>query len=207
MAIITRWRMPPRELVRIVERAPLGRRHAHPAQHLDRLCTRVRGGNLAVAQDRLGNLVADGERGVQRSHRLLEDHCELVAAQVAQALRRALQQVFALEQHLAVGDAPRRLGHEAHDRERGHALAASGFADDAERAAALEPEIDAVHRAHLAVLGVEQRPQPANFKERGRGIFILGDAVLDLLAIERAPRLRLARAQRMNGTKRSCAFW
>src|SRR6185436_2063757 len=79
--------------------------------------------------------------------------------------RRLLQQVFAVEQHLAGGDAARRLRDEAHDRERGDALAAARFADDAERAAALEPEVDAVHGPHLAALRGEVRAQAFDFKQ------------------------------------------
>ena len=79
--------------------------------------------------------------------------------------RRSLEQVLALEQHLAAGDAPGRLRHQAHDRERGDALAAARFADDAERAAALEREVDAVDRAHLAALRGEVRAQAAHLKQ------------------------------------------
>ena len=134
-------------------------------QHLDRLCACLAGSDAAVAQDGFRDLIADGEHRVERGHRLLEDHRQLVAAQIAQASCRQLQQILALEQHLTAGDAPGRLRHEAHDRERGDALAAARFADDAERAAALEAEVDAVHRAHFALFTVERRAEPANLKK------------------------------------------
>ena len=69
------------------------------------------------------------------------DSASIGLGQFAHALRRALQQVFALEQHFAIRDAPGRLRNEAHDRQRSHALAAARLADDAERAAALELEL------------------------------------------------------------------
>jgi hypothetical protein len=64
-----------------------------------------------------------------------------------------------VEQDLAGGNPAGRLRHEAHDRQRGDALAASGFADDAERAAALDAQIDPVHGPHLALLAAERGPQ------------------------------------------------
>src|SRR5207247_6452162 len=76
-----------------------------------------------------------------------------------------LQQIFALEQHLAARDAPRRLRHQAHDRERGDALAAARLADEAERAPALEAKVDAVDCAHLTLLAMERGAQPASVKQ------------------------------------------
>src|SRR5438067_8959997 len=118
-----------------------------------------------MAEQRFGDLLAYRECRIERGHRLLEDHRELVAAEASQARGRKLQEIFALEQHLAAGDAAGRLRHEAHDRERGDALAAARLADDAERAAALEAKVDAVDRAHLTLLTVERGAQPANLKQ------------------------------------------
>ena len=59
-----------------------------------------------------------------------------------------LEQVAALEADRAADDAARRIGDQAQDRERRHALAAAGFADDAERFAA-------AHRIGHAVDGVD----------------------------------------------------
>jgi hypothetical protein len=46
-----------------------------------------------------------------------------------------LQQVSAFELDHAADDPPGRIGHKAHDRERGHALAAAGFTHHRERLA------------------------------------------------------------------------
>jgi hypothetical protein len=121
--------------------------------------------HFPVPQQHLGNLVPDLEGRVERGHRLLENHRQLVAAQVAQARRPLFQQVFTVEQHFAAGDAARRLRDEPHDGEGGDALAAAGFADDAERAAFLELEVDPVHRSHLAALRSEVRAQAAYLKQ------------------------------------------
>jgi len=154
-----------REPVRVVARAALRRRNAHAAQHLDRLVLRFLPAPASMPQERLGDLVADGERRVERGHRLLEDHREPGAPQLAQPRRRQPEQILAFEPHLARDDAPGRRRHEAHDAERGDALAAARFADDAERAAALEAEVDAVHGSHLACVGVEDGGEAADLKQ------------------------------------------
>ncbi len=60
---------------------------------------------LHVGADALGELVLDGEDGVQARHRLLEDHRDVVAADVAHLALGEREQVPALEDDLA---APRR---------------------------------------------------------------------------------------------------
>ena len=61
--------------------------------------------------DRLGDLQADRQRRIERGHRLLEDHGDLVAADGADAGVVELQEVLAVEEHLAALDAAgRRAG-------------------------------------------------------------------------------------------------
>ena len=78
---------------------------------------------------------------------------------------RELQQVLAVEQDLAGLD-PAGRRDEAHDRERGHALAAARLADEAHDLAAVDVEVDAVDRADDAVARVERRPQAADVEQR-----------------------------------------
>jgi hypothetical protein len=118
-----------------------------------------------VAQDALDDLLADRVGRVQARHRLLEDHRHARAAQVAQRPGVELQQVDALEQDLAAGDAPRRLGDQAHDRERGDRLAAARLADDAERAPGPERERDPVDGAVGAAIAVEPGAQVADLQQ------------------------------------------
>src|SRR3546814_4497285 len=61
--------------------------------------------DVAVGQHRLGHLGVDAEHRVQRHHRVLEDHGDLGAAQLAPLALRQWHQVAALEQNLAAGDA------------------------------------------------------------------------------------------------------
>ena len=72
------------ELVRIFAHPPRRRRDADQGQHLDRprssACARV---EALVQPQRLADLAADGQHRVQAGHRLLEDHADVVAAQLA----------------------------------------------------------------------------------------------------------------------------
>ena len=148
------------EPVRIVVEAPLGRRYVHPTQHLDRSLPRGRARQRPVAQYAFGDLFANGERRIERSHRLLEDHRQTITSKLAHLGRRNLREIDTLEAYLSA-DSPRGRGDEAHDRQRGHALAAAGFADDGERAAGVEREADAVDRRELAGFDCERRPEIA----------------------------------------------
>ena len=71
-------------------------------------CAARRRGSAVVRAHRLGDLVADGEHRVQAGHRLLEDHRDAVAADVAHPREREIEQVLPVEYDLAGGDAPRR---------------------------------------------------------------------------------------------------
>ena len=115
----------------------------------DRLLARLRLGEAAVAHQHLDDLLADGVARIERGHRLLEDHREAVAAQVAQLAVRQIEQPDAVEGHRA-GHFGGRLRQQAHHGQRGHALAAAGLADEPERRAAREREIDAVDRDRAA---------------------------------------------------------
>ena len=76
--------------------------------------------------------------------------------------------VAALEADLAADDAARLL-QQAHQRQRGDALAGARLADDAERLAGGDREADAVDRAHDAGVGEELRAQIAHFEDRRAG--------------------------------------
>src|SRR5712672_3085409 len=100
--------------------------------------------------NRLGDLMADGEDGIERRRRLLEDHGDPLAAQVAQGTRAHVEHLVALDPD-AARPARAVLGMEPQDRAQGDALARARLAQDAQRLAALEVEADAVHRMYGAV--------------------------------------------------------
>ena len=71
----------------------------------------------------LADLLLDGVQRVERGHRLLKDHGNLVAADMAQAVERQRHQILALEADDAGGMRRRGVGKEPQDGKRGHRLA------------------------------------------------------------------------------------
>src|SRR5512132_3981321 len=77
---------------------------------------------LAMQPERLGNLFTDGEDRVERGHWILEDHGDVVAANLAHLGVRQLQQIPAIENDPPTNDFPRRRD-QPHDRKRRDRLA------------------------------------------------------------------------------------
>src|SRR4030095_14849192 len=74
-------------------------------------------------------------------------------------------EIAALEQDLPGADAPGRLRHQAHHRERAHRLAATRLADEGHRLALAHLPPHAVDRADHAGRGVEVGAETANVEE------------------------------------------
>jgi hypothetical protein len=119
-----------------------------------------------VDEQRLDELVGDPQVGIQRRHRILEDHRDPFAPDRPRLGRRAAQEVDAVEDGRAALDAAGGLRDEAHDRVARHGFAGAGFADDPERLAAFEGEADAVDRAIDAVASVETGAEVGDGEER-----------------------------------------
>src|SRR5258708_39663688 len=94
--------------------------------------------------ERLTDDVSDRHARVQRRVRVLEDHLH-PAAHLAHLLAAELRVLDAVELHLAGG----RLV-ELEDRAAGRGLTAAGLADEAERLALLDEEVDPVDGARSA---------------------------------------------------------
>src|SRR5262249_49991828 len=154
-----------RKLVRVFLHAPLGIRNVHDLQHLDGLVPGVAAAQPLVQPDRLGDLLADREDRVQRGHRLLEDHRDLFAADLAHLRGREVQEVAPVVYDLALHDPSGRLRDEPHDTERGDRLARARLAHDAERLALVDEQIDAVDGADDALVGEEMRLESLDFEE------------------------------------------
>jgi len=71
------------KLMRIVVETALGIRDTDLVQQTQDLGLRLGCGDVAMAGDRFGDLLADREDRIERGHRLLEDHGDLVAAHLA----------------------------------------------------------------------------------------------------------------------------
>ena len=125
--------------------------------------------------DGLADLVADRVDRVERGHRLLEDHRDVVAAHVAHPRLGGVEQVFAGKPDFTIRNAPRRHRHQPHDGERRHALAAAGFADNAKGPAGLQIEAEPVdHARDSAVLQVELDRQAPDFEQRAHRCLSFG---------------------------------
>ena len=152
--------------MRVVPGAGGSRWDADPAEHV------YRGGEglprvpAVVESSRLRDLPPDSIHRVERGHRVLEDHRDLAAADLAHLVLADPGQVLALEHDLAADDPSRPL--QPHDAHRGHRLAAAGLADDAERLAGVQLERDAVDRFDGALFGREHRVQVLDL-EQGLG--------------------------------------
>ena len=141
IAIITRWRMPPDISCGYCLTRRSGDGMPTRPERLDRPVPGLLLADLLVELDLLGDLVADREDRVQARQRLLEDHRDVVAADLAHLVDRHRQDLAAVEPDLALDDLGRRDVEQAHDRERGDALAGAGLADDA-RASGRAPRLN-----------------------------------------------------------------
>src|SRR5262249_40392743 len=119
------------ELVRVVT-GPLGSLgDADPREHLERLGRRGRSWSSTVEAKRLRDLPADPVDGVERGHRVLEDHSDPVPAEFLELALGELGQLTSVEPDRAFDDQPGRR-QQADDAERRHRLSATGLADDTE---------------------------------------------------------------------------
>ena len=142
------------ELVRVVVDPTRGVRDADPVEQPHSRLAQI-AGMAPVRLEALGDLPADRVDRVEMRQRVLEDHRDAPAVDVA-ALRPAhRQQIMALEENAAAGDVAGRAVDDVHDGRRGHALAGAAFAEDRQCLAGIEMEVDAAHRLDDALCGVE----------------------------------------------------
>jgi hypothetical protein len=133
--------------MRIFQRPPLRLGNPDQPQHLDRLGPRLPGRHFPVQAQHFGDLVADPHHGIERGHRLLKDHRDPISPDLAHLGLVEAEQIGAFQRHRAADHPARRVRHQPHHRQRGDALAATGFADDRQRLAAADAERDVVDRA------------------------------------------------------------
>ena len=124
-------------------------------KHRERPGERIAPGDFFVDEQRFDELLADAQVGVERGHRILENHGNAFAANRAGLGGRAVEEVDAVEHRGAADDTARGLRDEAHDRITRHGFTRARFAHDPEGLAALDAEADAVDGAVNAVSCVE----------------------------------------------------
>ena len=107
VAIATRWRMPPENSCGYCFSRASRRGNADPGQRAGRLFQGLLRAAGAVLLDGLAHLLADGEDRIEGHQRILKDHRDAVAAQIAQALLGGPAQILSLEQDVAGNDLAR----------------------------------------------------------------------------------------------------
>ncbi len=159
------------EFVRESGESRLGVVEPGTLEQFDRTPPRCAAIEAEQAAQRARQLSSDGETGVQRRGRVLEDHRDPPAAEGGpHGLRQGEQIVLLGKAHASV-DGHRRRAKQAHCDERDRGLAGAGFADQPQRLAAAEIEADAIeHR--MAVAGEREcgeREQGFAVARRGEG--------------------------------------
>ncbi|EGJ74927.1 putative peptide transport system ATP-binding protein [Streptomyces sp. Tu6071] len=158
---------PAGELVRVLAHAFLGGGDADPLHEFDGLGAGVLLGHALVDGEHLAELLADGEDGVERGERVLEDHRDLRAAHLAPPVLLHPQQVLALEEDLAGGDTAGRHVEDAHDRLGGDGLPRARLAEHGEGLARVDVVADPVDGLDDAVPGRELDVQVSHFQQHG----------------------------------------
>ena len=117
-----------------------------------------------------GDLRADAVHRVQAGHRLLEDHADVAAAHglhLGFRQRQQIQHLAAIAQQCraAAHDAARRRAEQAHQSQRGDALAGAGLADDRQGFAGAYPERHPLDRIDRAAFAVEAHAEIVDGKD------------------------------------------
>ena len=137
------------ELMRIVVGSCLG--NTNKLQHILSLFQRLLRSKVLVQLQTFGNLLAYGHNRVQRSHRVLENHCHVVTAHFLQLTLAHFEYVFAFELNRTAFDNSRRIRNKVHDRQCGSSFARTGFAYQAQSTFFADSDVNAVDSMYIAV--------------------------------------------------------
>ena len=117
-----------------------------------------------MQSERFSDLLSNREDRIQRSHRVLKDHRDIIATNRAHFSVGKFQQVPAIKNNFPACN-PARRRYQTHDRKRSHRLATTAFAHQAKELATIEVKADVINRAHKAGTGSEMRSQVLNFEK------------------------------------------
>ena len=148
--------------MRVIVHARSGIGNPHELQHLHGPVKSLFLRNALVLEHHFHDLHTDREHRIQRSHRLLEDHADLFAADVADLVPGELQQIPPFIKDGAAGNFAWRIRYEPQNAERGHALAGSGLANKTKNLAGINIEVDAIDGLGRSGFGPENRLETAN---------------------------------------------
>ena len=183
----------------------LGIGDADQVEQLDRTVVRrlLRAAEVPTAH--LGDLGADGEQRVERRHRVLEDHRDLLAAHSRSVSSASCTSDSPFQRTSPPVILPGQLD-QPEQRLGGDALAGAALADEAERLAAVEWKRHAAHGLHDTAPREEIDVQVLDLEQR-RGRRVDGTCALDLAGVESsltARRPALAWKLDANRFSRSC---
>ena len=140
--------------MRIGLQAPLRRGYLDELEKLLRSRERRPPAHSLVVDDRLGDLLADREDGVECRHRLLEDHRDLRTPQLPKRLLIRVENIDAAGTNRSA-DLYTPMRQQAHDAAHRDALAGAGFTKKPEHLTLLKPQADAFDRLHHLPSGRE----------------------------------------------------
>ncbi len=128
-------------------------------------------GKVLVQLERFAELAADGVDRIEARHRLLKDHGDPVAADLAHGRIVGRHEVLIAKADFAMSDPAGRIGDEPQQRQRSCALAAAALPDQREDFTFVQVERHAIDRGDDTSLGREFDCEIAHAEQRlGRGL-------------------------------------
>ena len=107
------------KLMRIIVNPALRIRYGDLAHCVDSSEACFPSRHFAMQTQGFGNLFTHLENGIKRRHRILKDHRDIIAADLAHIRLGKLQQIVAVKNNFTIDNFSGRR-YQAHDRERGH---------------------------------------------------------------------------------------
>ena len=140
-------------------------------------------GHTGVRLNGFDHLLVDAQHRVQRHQRVLKNHGDAVAAQLAHLLFAQVAQVLSFEQHLARDDLAGRVD-QPKDGETGDRFSRAGFAHEAHNFAGLDRQVHTTDGGPSAFFGVKNGVQAAHCKQGlGRHVLLGSSAARSRSAI------------------------
>ena len=119
--------------------------------------------DFLVGQDLFGNLPADAVDRCEGRHRVLENHGDFPASELAQFPLRQSYQLLA-----AILDGPLNhcigIGDQAHDSQQSHGLAGTRLTNNAQDFPLFHIKRHAINGTHDALFGAERNPEIAHLQ-------------------------------------------
>ncbi len=132
--------------------------------------------DIFMGTHHLHHLRIDTQHGVERGHRILENHGNPVAANGAKLPFRESPQIPALEKYLAARHL-RWLIDQSHDRQAGYRFSRSRFSHKAHHFTGREVEIDVVDKGDAAFGGHDFSFQTFDFEHGGHFCAAFGSSI------------------------------